>query len=137
MERFDCTDSLLFRSGAARVSSPRESELLLRAVDRGHVSSNWGTAKDHDVVASRGVVLLHAPDIPTGAEDIRAMAVRGAEAIVESGEPVDAFERGGELRGVDAGGDRGVDGARALLLGGGAGALPSAVRDAVPATAHQ
>ncbi|KAL5674296.1 hypothetical protein ACJX0J_018602, partial [Zea mays] len=127
---------VLLRGGAARVLPPDPRQLLLRAVDRVPVPGA-GRAAAGGGDAPRRVVRADGAHLLPGAQDLRAVDVRRAAAAVQGGQPVQPPVHRRQLRGRAAGRQDGPPRGPRLLLRRRAGALHGAVRDAIPAAAHQ
>jgi hypothetical protein len=128
---------LLLRSRPAGISPPGASELLLRTLDRRHVSGARMPTRHFEERSPRGVVRPHVAHPHARAQNLRAMALGRGAASLESGQSVDASLRRGQLRRIAPGSHRGVEGASDFLLGRRPRALPGALRHPVPKAAHQ
>jgi hypothetical protein len=129
---------LLLRGHQARVLSPGSRQLLLRAVDRGHVPRHRPPARLRARADAPGaVVRVRAAALRARAQDIRAVAVGGKAATVQGGQPVVAPLRGRQLRRGHPGREGRLGGSRQVPLGHRCRALPRCVRDVVPEAAHQ
>ena len=79
---------LLFRSRSKRILPPDSGQLLFRPMDRVAFLGDRGSGFGNDEIAPLVVVRFNDADILFRAQDLRAMDVGGAKAVVEGGEPV-------------------------------------------------
>lgn len=130
---------LLLRSRKKRVLPPGPSQLLLRPVGGVHVPSHRGATKYSTgcTPAPGHLVRLHGAHYLPRPQNLRAVAVRREEAVVQGGKPFLPPIRRGQLCGGYTGREGRVGGSGEVPVGDWVRPLPRRVRDIISKAPHE